>query len=245
MIKNSFIFLEKISKGKEKSIWQQGIKDWNDFLKVKSIKGISLKSKLYYDRKIKEAQQALILEDSNYFIGKLPPKEMWRLYDYFKEEVGFLDIEVDSYGQVILVGISDYYNSNFFVKGVNLDQRMVEKELSKFKLLITFNGNSFDIPKLKKQLSIDFNLPHIDLKPLCINMGLIGGLKEVEKILNLGRPSHLHGNPVDLWKAFHASGDREYLDLLLEYNAEDIENLKTIMKFVYGKLYKESNTIFK
>jgi len=235
MIKSSFIFLEKVNKKKEQSIWQQGVKNWQDFLNAEKIKGISAKSKFYYNRRIKEAQQALLEEDTNYFIGKFPQKEMWRMYGHFKEEAGFLDIEVDSYGKVILVGISDYYNSNFFVKGVNLDSQLVEKELRKFKLLITFNGASFDVPKLKKQMGIEINFPHIDLKPLCINLGLLGGLKEVEKELNLNRPQHLTGNPVDLWKAFHASGDREYLDLLIEYNREDIENLKAIMNFVFKK----------
>lgn len=238
MIKNSFIFLERISKGKEQSIWQQGIKDWQDFLKVDKIKGISVKSKFYYNRRIKEAQDALLAEDPNYFVGKLPSVEMWRLYDYFREETGFLDIEVDSCGKVILVGISDYYNSNFFVKGVNLSKSTVEKELSKFKLLITFNGGAFDLPKLRKELIVNINIPHIDLKPLCINIGLIGGLKEVEKTLGLKRPEHLYGNPVELWKAFHASGDREYLELLIDYNREDIENLKAVMRFVYKKLSK-------
>jgi len=161
---------------------------------------------------------------------------MWRLYDYFKEETGYLDIEVDSSGGVILVGISDYYNSNFFVKGVNLFRKEIEKELSKYKLIVTFNGGAFDLPKLKKQMGIVLEVPHLDLKPLCVNLGLVGGLKEVEKRLELGRPAHLYGNPIDLWKAFHASQDREYLDLLIKYNGEDIENLKSVTEFVYGKL---------
>ena len=37
MIENSFIFLERISKKKEQNIWQQGIKDWQDFLKCKKV----------------------------------------------------------------------------------------------------------------------------------------------------------------------------------------------------------------
>ena len=57
-----------------------------------------------------------------------------------------------------------------------------------------------------------------------------------EKILGLKRPTHLYGNPVDAWKTFHASGDREYLELLLDYNREDVENLKRIMEVVYDKL---------
>ena len=170
---------------------------------------------------------------------------MWRLYDYYKEEACFLDIEINSYGKIILVGVSDYYNSNFFIKNVNLSKNLIEKELQKYKLIITFNGSAFDLPKLKKELQIKFNLPHLDLKPLCINLGLTGGLKEVEKKFNLKRPPHLYGNPVSLWKSFHASGDREYLDLLIEYNREDIENLKLITDHIYKKmsekLYKQIN----
>src|SRR3989344_7775420 len=148
MIRNSFIFLEKVGRRKEKSIWQQGIRDWQDFLKAKEIKGISREKKYYYDRKIREAQQALLDNDSSFFVGKLPAVEIWRLYNHFKEEAGYLDVEVDSYGKIILVGISDYYHSNFFVKGVNLSKEMIEKELSKYKILVTFNGSAFDLPKL-------------------------------------------------------------------------------------------------
>ncbi|MBU0457440.1 MAG: ribonuclease H-like domain-containing protein [Nanoarchaeota archaeon] len=241
MIKNSFIFLEKISNKKERNIWKQGIKDWHDFLNVENVKGISKEKKYYYDRKIKEAQNALLKEELSYFIRKLPKIETWRLYDYFKDECGFLDIEIDSYGKTILVGISDYYNANFFVKGSNLEKDILEKELSKYKLIITFNGSSFDLPKLKKQFGLKINIPHIDLKHLCVNLGLKGGLKEVEKILDIKRPQHLNGNPVDLWKAFHASGDKEWLDLLIAYNNEDIENLKAIMKFVYKKNKEKLN----
>ena len=243
MIKKSFIFLEKVGSQKERNIWQQGIKDWNDFLRANDVKGISARSKSFYDRKIKEAREALVNNDSFYFVGKLPQVEMWRLYDYFREECGFLDIEVDSTGNVILVGISDYYNSNYFVKGVNLFRGEIEKELSKYKLIVTFNGGAFDLPKLRKQMGVIVDVPHLDLKPLCVNLGLVGGLKEVEKKLNLKRPPHLNGNPVDLWKAFHASQDREYLDLLMEYNGEDIENLKAIAGFVYLKLKSKLSEI--
>jgi len=241
MIQKSFIFLEKVGSRKERNIWVQGIKDWNDFLLVgnKGVKGISDRSKEYYDRKIQEAKDALLREDSSYFVGKLASKEMWRLYDYFREEVGYLDIEIDSYGKITVVGVSDYYNSNFFVKGVNLDRKVIERELSKYKIIITFNGGAFDLPKLRKELGVVVGVPHIDLKPLCVNMGLLGGLKEIERILGLGRPTHLYGNPVELWRSFHASGDREYLDLLIDYNREDIENLKAVMDHVYGRMKEE------
>ena len=232
MIKNSFIFLEKIKRKGEENIWKQGIKDWQDFLKQKEIKGISTVRKHYYDRKIQEAQQELLGNNSTYFVGKLPPVEMWRLYDYFNEECGFLDIETDSQGKITVVGISDYYTTVTLVKGFNLEKSLLDKQLQKFKFIVTFNGGSFDLPKLKKELRVEIKVPHIDLKPLCVNLGLRGGLKEVERILNLKRPPHLYGNPVKLWKAFHASGDREYLELLVDYNKEDIENLKRVVEVI-------------
>ncbi|MBU0470701.1 MAG: ribonuclease H-like domain-containing protein [Nanoarchaeota archaeon] len=241
MIKKSFLFLERINSRKEKNIWKQGIKDWQDFLKADKVRGISVGKKSYYDRKLREAQVALLNDKAEFFKRKLPSKEIWRLYSHFKEECCFLDVEVDSFGKVILVGISDYYNSNFFVKGINLNQQRLEKELSKYKLVITFNGSSFDLPKLKKQFHLEVTSPHLDLKPLCVNLGLKGGLKEVEKILNLKRPANLTGNPVELWKTFHASGDREWLELLIEYNKEDIENLKGVTDFVYRKLLDQTS----
>ncbi len=237
MILNTFLFLEKISKRKEQTIWNQHIKDWSTFLNNKTIRGIAPKTKSYYDRQLKQAQQAIKEDNSSFFLNKLPLKETWRLYNYFKDQAGYLDIEINSSGKVILVGIHDgNNNTNFFIHGANLETSSLEKELQKYKLLITFNGAAFDLPKLKKQLHLNLTIPHIDLKPLCLKLNLNGGLKEIEHILNLKRPSHLYGNPVDLWKAFHASKDQEYLELLLDYNREDCENLQRIMDYCYTHL---------
>ncbi|MDO8511150.1 MAG: ribonuclease H-like domain-containing protein [Nanoarchaeota archaeon] len=236
MIQQSFVFLEKCGAARENSFWKQGITDWRKFLVREKVMGIAAAKKEFYNRRIREAQQALAEDNAAYFVGKLPAKEMWRLYSYFKEDCCFLDIETDSYGNVVVVGISNYYNTNTFVKGFNLERDLLQKELSKYKLLITFNGGAFDLPKLRKQLQLEVKMPHIDLKPLCVKLDLRGGLKEVEKVLNLKRPSHLYGNPVELWKAFHASGDREYLQLLVDYNTEDIENLKGVMNVVYKRM---------
>ncbi len=234
MIRRSFVILERVGRKKERALWQQGILDWNDFLQKTVIKNISSQKKQYYDRQIKDAQRALIANDSAYFQKVLAARETWRLYSSFSEECGFFDIETDSRGRITLVGISNYYQTKTFVQGVNLEKKNLETALGQFKLLVTFNGASFDLPKLKKQFGVTLAIPHLDLKPLCVQLGWKGGLKEVEKMLDLRRPAHLYGNPVDLWKAFHASGDREYLDLLIDYNTEDTENLKMIV----GKVVK-------
>ncbi len=239
MIRNSFIFLEKIGRKGEENLWKQGIADWHAFLNAARIRGISPSRRHYYRRKIEEAQKALHDENAAHFAGILPSAETWRLYPEFKEQCGYLDIEIDAYGRITVVGISSYFESAFFVRGANLSRETVQKELQKYKLLATFNGAAFDLPRLKKHFGIDVRVPHIDLRHCCARAGLSGGLKEIEKKLNLKRPPHLYGNPVELWQAFHASGDREWLDLLLEYNREDIENLKGIIEWVYKKLAGE------
>ena len=67
----------------------------------------------------------------------------------------------------------------------------------------------------------------------------------IEEEVGIKRPIHLKAygeNPIDLWRAFLASGDKEYLDLLIQYNEEDIINLKPLMEYVYGKLKKVINS---
>ncbi len=240
MIQNTFLFLKRISTKKEQSLWKQTIKDWQCFLTTKEIKGISQEKKFQYNRIIQQAQLALQEERYVFFKQNLPTTAMWRLYPELKDDTCFLDIEIDGGGKIIVVGISNYYTkTNFFVRNVNLTKYAIEQELEQYSAIITFNGGAFDIPKLEK-IGVNFSKHiHIDLKPLCINLGLKGGLKSVEQKLNLKRPPHLQGNPVSLWKALHASGDKEYLELLLDYNKEDIENLKLIMEHVYKQLSKE------
>ena len=241
MIQQSFIFLEGVNKKTEQNIWQQGVTTWESFLIAQKIMGISKKRKLYYDKKILEAKKELYLLNASYFIDKLPSVEMWRLYSFFKEDAVFLDIEVDAY-DIILIGLYDGIDTKIMVKGVNLEKKVLLDELKKYKLIITFNGKSFDLPKIKKYSDIsELKIPVIDLKHVCSRLGLTGGLKKVEKRLGITRPSHLYGNPVDLWKAYHASGDREYLELLVQYNEEDIINLKPVMEWCY----KECLAVFR
>jgi uncharacterized protein YprB with RNaseH-like and TPR domain len=44
------------------------------------------------------------------------------------------------------------------------------------------------------------------------------------------------GDAIKLWRIFRASGDEYYLNLLVEYNEEDVINLKKISDYVIKKL---------
>ena len=192
MIQNSFIFLERIRSGLESNIWKQGILDWDSFLNAGSVKGISKPRKLYYDRKIKEARKELFSFNSTYFKKILPSTEYYRLYDFFKEETVFLDIETTGlspeYNHITIIGLFDGIETKTMIRGINLDIPALRKELEKYKLIVTFNGASFDIPFIKKQFpNLLPDIPNLDLRTTANKIGLTGGLKKIEKQLGIQR----------------------------------------------------------
>lgn len=245
MIKNTFLFLPKIKQTKEQSIWNQEIKHWDDFL-INEVKGISKTAKLSYNRIITKAKQALYENNSEFFYNILPTTETWRLYDFFKDESVFLDIETSSVtnmnSYLTVIGLFDGINTKIMVKDINLDIKALKNELQQYKLLITFNGSVFDVPYLnKKYPGIVPNIPHIDLRHLCKRIGLNGGLKQIEKQLHIRRENKIierlyGGDPLKLWKMFKATGNKYYLNLLVEYNEEDVINLKKIANYCINKL---------
>jgi uncharacterized protein len=249
MIKNTFIFLKGISCKKEKHLWSQGISDWNIFIDCKKAKGISLRRKQIYNLSIKKAKQLLLENNSSYFCIILPKKYHWRLYNYFKDECAFLDIETScvSGGYITCITIYDGFNTMTFVKGFNLDLQHVKEILSRYRMIVTFNGNVFDIPFLKKKYRDTIpKIPCWDLRHSCQSLGLKGSLKMVEKELGIKRQNKIveklhNGDPLKLWKTFLATGDKYYIELLVEYNQEDTINLKTIADKTYNLLCQKIN----
>ena len=245
MIRQSFIFLDRISQDMEKRIWQQGIEDWNSFIGAKRIDGISKFRKGHYDRQINEAKKHLYSANSAYFANMLTKGETWRLYPFFKEDAVFLDIEtMGYYGNITVIGLFDGIDTKMMVRGINLEKEIIKKELSKYKLIVTFNGSSFDLPVIERYFQgVLPYIPHVDLRHVCSKIGLTGGLKAIEKQLNIKRLpelEHVTGeDAAKLWRVFKATGDEHYLNLLIKYNEEDIINLKTIADFAIPKLWKD------
>lgn len=122
----------------------------------------------------------------------MPKSEYWRLYDFFKEDAVFLDIETTGLdpknNDITLIGLFDGINTKTMVKGINFDLKGLKNELSKYKLIVTFNGSSFDIPFISKLYpNLLPNIPNFDLKSITNKLNLTGGLKEIEKKLGIKR----------------------------------------------------------
>ena len=251
MLTKSFIFLDKIDRVSERNLWKQGITTWDKFVAAHAIKGISHARKSFYERQLRKAQTALYNFDSSYFVDKLPSAEMWRMYSFFKEDAVFLDIEVTGVGRnddVTVIGLFDGVNTKVMIKGVNLDLNALREELEKYKLIVSYNGSTFDVPFLMKRYpELMPKIPHFDLKTACQRLGLKGGLKEIERKLHIQRQNAVvdrlyKGDIIKLYKIYRATGDEYYLKLLVEYNEEDVINLKFIADKVVDLLGQHTFT---
>jgi hypothetical protein len=245
MLRNTFLFLPKVGATTEQNIWQQGVHDWNAFVEAKKVKGFSPVRKESANHKIVEFKNELWGENLNYLAKNIPSTEHWRLYDTFRDEAVFLDIETAGYyGSITVIGLYDGNDTKTFVRGYNLDKGLLEKELQKYKTIITFNGGSFDLPVIERFFGLRFNKPHIDLRHVCAKIGLTGGLKSIEKQLNIKRDASVEGvggsDAVYLWEQFKATKDTDYLNQLIKYNEEDIVNLKPLADYAIKELWKRT-----
>ncbi|MBL7062540.1 MAG: ribonuclease H-like domain-containing protein [Dehalococcoidia bacterium] len=98
--------------------------------------------------------------------------------------------------------------------------------------IYTYNGSRFDLPFIAASLGIDLatEFYHHDLMYDCWRNNLYGGFKAVER--QLGIPRQLQGvdgfEAVQLWWRYRRGGNQNALALLLQYNKEDVVNLKTL-----------------
>jgi uncharacterized protein YprB with RNaseH-like and TPR domain len=99
-------------------------------------------------------------------------------------------------------------------------------------IIYTYNGGRFDIPfiHLKHGVNLAELFSHRDLMLDCWRNNLYGGLKAVERQLGINRKlTEVNGyEAVRLWWKYVDTFDLDALNTLLEYNKEDVVNLKTI-----------------
>ena len=108
----------------------------------------------------------------------------------------------------------------------------LNESLAAVSSLYTYNGRRFDLPFINEKLGVDLEnrLDHHDLMFDCWNANLMGGLKAVERILNIPRELvDIDGlEAIDLWYRYKNHGDGHALRTLLDYNKEDVVNLSRL-----------------
>ncbi|MBD3208924.1 ribonuclease H-like domain-containing protein [Candidatus Woesearchaeota archaeon] len=232
MLRNTFIHLPGIGAQQERSLQAAGITDWHAFLQRKRIKGFSKERLAFCKQLLRASHDALVAEDAVFFASLLPSAEHWRSFEAFKDHAAYLDIEISRYQEVTVVTITDGVQTKTLVRGVNLRKEELERALRGVKLIVTYNGAAFDIPRLQRAFGWRWKGLHVDLKTIARRLGYAGGLKEIEKQFGLTRDyeEKLHiqlkgGDPSLLYRMWRGSGDEHYLQLLLAYNEADAYHL--------------------
>lgn len=156
----------------------------------------------------------------------------------------YLDIETDRRGNISVVGIYTEQKGLVQFYGDEITQQNVEMMVYKTKTIVTFNGDGFDLPLIKKTLDIDLKTTHysLDLFKEKRRLGIKGGLKELEKKFGIIRKTEgINGyHAIKLWENYTRYGSDEALHLLLEYNGEDVVNLISL-EFCLANLKDKNN----
>ena len=151
----------------------------------------------------------------------------------------YLDIETTGlspwYCEITVVGIHlvSGHGSRFIqLVGEDVTADNILQALDGVGTVYTYNGSRFDLPFIYFRLGINLNqlFNHCDLMYHCWRNNLYGGFKAVERQLGIERRLKEVGGfeAVRLWWRYLNDYDAEALAILLEYNKEDVLNLKTL-----------------
>ena len=242
MLKNTFSHIPGIGLKTEKLLWNNGIHTWNDFESCQSLPLSQRKITLSNNLLIESRMQ--LVHNPAYFTKLLPPRRHWRIFPHFRQQTAYLDIETtgtNSYvDHITTIALYDGVDIYHYVHGENLED--FAEDITKYKLIVTYNGKSFDVPIIEKTFGIKLNHAHIDLRHVLYNLGYRGGLKKCEKQMGIDR-HELDGVDgyfaVLLWNEYAATGNRKALETLLAYNIMDTVNLEELMVRAYN-MYTES-----
>ena len=157
----------------------------------------------------------------------------------------YLDIETTglsrSYNYITVIGVYRCQGTNgelIQLVGDEVTRGNLVTALRGVNTVYTYNGSRFDLPFIAVSLGIDLatEFYHHDLMFDCWDNNLYGGFKVVEQRLGIHR--RLRGidgfEAVQLWWRYLKGGNQNALALLLEYNKEDVVNLKTLRERLAG-----------
>ncbi|WP_367995944.1 ribonuclease H-like domain-containing protein [Haloferax volcanii] len=237
-IENSFIPVRGVGERTERNLWRAGATHWDEF--DASLVGAKTGDRI--ETFIADAAAHLDDGNSQFFDDCFPSGERWRLYENFRDETCFFDIETTGLSperdSVTTVSFYQDGETTTLVSGEDLTADALREQFVDAKLIATFNGARFDVPFLETSFDVSIDVPHVDLMYPCRTLDLTGGLKEIEKDVGIDRdrPDISGRDAVRLWREYER-GDQSALDTLVSYNREDAVNLERLMETVTGRLH--------
>lgn len=239
-IENSFIPVRGVGEKTERKLWRAGVTTWDEF--DGSVVGPTTAERI--EDFIEAAWDHLEDGNARFFGEQFPSGSYWRLYENFSDRTCFLDIETTGLDQhhhdVTVVGLHRDGETDALVRGQDLTAERLRRELDAAELLVTFNGKRFDVPFLETTFDLDVDLPHLDLMYPCRQLGLTGGLKEIERRVGIDRdrPDLSGRDAVRLWREYER-GDDAALETLVSYNRDDTANMERLVDVVTDRLHED------
>lgn len=260
MLTASFAFCKVITPELERALWGRGILSWElaraQRDELLDILGPARTGKLL--EALAEAQAALGRGDAAWFKANWPVEESWRLWRGYAGpgEAALVDIETTGltpgFDQITVIGLADSNRARVYVAGrpqpgdENLDA--FPAALRPYRLLVTYNGTRFDcefIERHFKGTNFRFELPHLDLLILARELGLSGGLKDMEQQLGISRAADIKevrgSEAIQLWGRWKA-GDAESYRRLTVYCKADCSNLLPFADLLYRRRWEKVHT---
>lgn len=226
-----------ISAKREQSLYNQGIVSWDqlaDYLKSPLFFEPSFPSRLPVLSQLERAKAEFDSKNWAYFLSILPSPELWRLYPFISERFLFLDIETNGLGKGSYTTVVSLYQKGelkTFIRGRDLE--FLLDEWKEDNIFVTYNGKRFDIPFLENEFNTPLKNLHLDLMNVLHGMGIKGGLKKSEEILQLPREPELQGMDGSLaprlWHSYAVDDNKEALSALIRYNQADVLQLEKVL----------------
>jgi len=242
MLKYTFCHIDGLSVDAEKVLWNKGIICWDDYLRCSSnifspSKDKSIRHQLGISRLAMDANSV------DFFLSRLNNEQAVRIYPQFRKKTVFLDIETTGLSikkdQITTIALYDGQSVKNYVNGKDLWQFVAD--ISKYTIIVTYNGTKFDIPFIRKYFKISLNHFHIDLCPVLRRIGYKGGQKMCEKKLGLHRQiKDIDGvKAVELWDLYKKKDDLEALNNLILYNSQDVLSLEHLIIKSYNLVMQD------
>jgi uncharacterized protein YprB with RNaseH-like and TPR domain/predicted nuclease with RNAse H fold len=248
MLKNTFTFIPGVGEQTERQLWRNGVVTWDDLQQHPKEISHARVSTSVIQKYLSDAKKALGENNATYFTEKLPQNKYWRLFEAFRDQTLYLDIETTGlswyYYRITTVATYDGDTARLFIKDHNLDE--LPELIEENKILSTFNGKRFDQVFLEEHFQ-NLQIPpiHLDLMYLSRSVGMEGSLKEIEAELDIHRPPQIDDfrgekAPV-LWRQF-LRGDTDSFRRLAIYNIYDAVNLAELFHEIYRRKVNELQT---
>lgn len=237
MITETFLHCKGVGPKLQAKLLNAGFNNWDSILNNSA--NLPIKGNLATNIVKELAQSKKALDDSDiiYLVKKFSTKDQWRILAEFFNHASYFDIETTGFTAEMeeITLIVCYHKGKLynFIKDENLDDFL--DLLDDIDLLVSFNGNSFDVPHLLRSYHIP-KIPcaHMDLRWLCYHCNFKHGLKTVEKEMNIERPPDLKDldgmEAVYLWQRWKSSGDLTAKQKLIRYCQADVISLILVAK---------------